>query len=235
MTRSFVAGCGVLLMGCVSTPEVKQASASIGVSLAAVQDAQREFRDAFLEELDETRRLIGRAIVSSAVVAKVGTLAEQEAEGDLIAISNAIKGERDAYRSLVDQLMAVEPEPGDSAAAVVERFLAGQAAALRTSADELARLGAGEAAAELRQRALELESGDGVDQFGDMVSLVTLAQTKRAVREGVGDLQAYVELLQLIHATAHEWITTDVSIDGADVAGLIEQARAAQAGEGGGS
>ncbi len=237
MRRWIALGCCGLAVGCASTPEVKQASASIGVSLAAVQGAQEEFRDAFIQELQEVRLLIGRSIVSSAVVATVEGLADQENAGNLIAISSAIKAERDAYRSFVDLLLAAEPGLDDDPSATVQGVFDGQIEALRTSADALERASPqSESVAALRRRADELESGGwGQEQFGDMVSLVTLAQTQRAVREGIDDLQSNVAFLQLIHATTHEWVTSDVTVDGADMAALIERLKSERAGEGGAS
>ena len=49
------------------------------------------------------------------------------------------------------------------------------------------------------------------------------------------DLDAYLRFLQVIHAQVHEWISTDVTVSGADMAALIERADASARGsEGGG-
>ncbi len=217
----------LLLASCVASTEVKQASSQIGVSLTALREAQADLRDAYLRELEETRQMVGRAIVADAVVRKVHQMSKEELDGDLIAISSAINSEREAYRSLVDKILEAEPRANESDSAVVNRVLKGRADDLRKSAADLEGFGATESAQELRDLAVQLESGkDGVDQYDDMLVLVTLALTKEAVRTGIADLDQYVRYLQLVHAQVHEWITTDVTVKGDDVAALLERADA---------
>lgn len=233
MRASFVLAC-TLALGCVSSPEVKEASASIGVSMQALQAAQLEFRDAFVSEIDETRALVGRAIVNSAVVEVVETLSQQEAEGDLMAISEAISAQREAYRGLVEAVMAAPPRCDTCDGGVVDSVFLTRANALRGSADALDAAGMAASAAELRARADELAAGgDEVGQYLDFTTLVSLARTRRDVVAGMADFESYVDLLQLMHAQVDQWIATDAKVDGTAVAGLMQRLAASPQESGG--
>lgn len=224
MRASFVLAC-TFLVGCVSTPEVKEASATIGVSMKALQAAQLEFRDAFVAEIEETQALVGRAIVNSAVVNLVETLSQQEAEGDLMGISGAISAERRAVRAIVDAVMAAEPGCADVGCdrEVVNGFLNQQPAALRRTADALEQTSP-RSAAELRDLAGALEvAGPRLNQLDDLAVLVTLTRTANDVTTGMADFESYVDLLQLMHAEVDQWIVTDTKVDGVAVANLMER------------
>lgn len=223
----------MLLVGCASTPEVKQASAQVGVALAELDKAQAEVRDVYVRELEETRQIAGRAIVADAVVDKVGEMSEEEINGDLIALSTAIAAERQAFRALVDEILALGPGEAEESRDVVDAFFQGRISELR-------RLAAGDVvdpatAAELRQAADKLEQNQQEEYYDDMVNLVELAKTQQDVRTAISDLADYVALLRIIHAQVNEWITTDVTVKGDQVADLIVKAEKTFGGAGGGS
>lgn len=218
----------LFLSGCVASTEVKQASAQVGVALDQLQNAQVSFRKVYVGELEEVRELAGRAIVADAVVQKVGTLKQQEIDGDLIEISKAISHERETYRRIVAEVLAVKPKPNETDEDAVIQILAPKrVAALRASADALEELGLTESAGELKRKADELDarpsSLEKDQQFTDLVVLVTLAGTQQDVKTGLKDLEDYIQFLRLIHSGVNEWIVTDVTVKGTDVANLISQ------------
>lgn len=218
----------LFLSGCVASTEVKQASAQVGVALDQLQNAQVSFRKVYVGELEEVRELAGRAIVADAVVQKVGTLKQQEIDGDLIEISKAISHERETYRRIVAEVLAVKPKPNETDEDAVIQILAPKrVAALRASADALEELGLTESAGELKRKADELDtrpsSLERDRQFSDLVVLVTLAGTQQDVKTALKDLEDYIQFLRLIHSGVNEWIVTDVTVKGTDVANLISK------------
>ncbi len=230
-----IAGLCVLLMGCVAPIEVKQASGEVGVALDALQEAQKDFHGLYIRELEATRQLVARAIVSDAVVRKVGTLSQEEVDGDLIDISKTIQGEREAFQGLVNQLlsepvrtnMTTEQTAGvdeDSAESLVNTLLEKRAEANRKAADALETAGQRDEARELRIRADQLGQGEaGVDQYDDLVVLSRLELTKADVRQGSAELEAYLQFLQRIHDQVNEWIATDVTVEGEEIAALMDK------------
>lgn len=226
-SRWLAAGLSVLLAGCLAPTEVKQASSEVGVGLRSLKSAQRDFRDQFIDELEATRRLVGRAIVARAVVDTVNELSEQEAQGNLPKISKTIGVERDAWSTRVALVMAERPS-SEKPEKTVERLVGGnEADALRESAVALEAAGLVETAAELRARATELDAAfaGGMPEWAleDLAVLVTLEKTKADVRRGLADLNDYLKFLQLVHGEIDEWIATDVTVSGAEVARLIER------------
>lgn len=217
---------GALLSGCVTSTEVKQASAQVGVALNQLQQAQVSFRKVYMRELQEVRELAGRAIVADAVVQKVATLKQQEIDGDLIEISKAITHERETYRKIVNEVLAVKPKSDHSDEDAVSRILAPKrAVALRDSAVALDAAGLTDTANELREKANELDaqpsSLERDHQFLDLVNLVILAGAQQDVQTGLQDLEQYIGFLRLIHTGVNEWIATDVTVKGEDIAKLF--------------
>lgn len=213
----------LLMTGCAAstTLEVKQASSEVNVALSTLRAAQQDFGAEYLAELEETRQLIGRAIVADAVVRTVNKLAEQERSGNLIAISRQIKAERDAYRRLVDLIMNEPIQAGDSTAIiVVDRVLKRQASALRVAATILESEGKAADAVKLQATAAQLGELE-IGQKDDMLALVELGMTKNVVRQGLRDLDNYLAFLNIIQAQLHEWVSTDVKVRGNEVARLI--------------
>ncbi len=219
----------LLLCGCVASTEVKQASSQVGVALAELQKAQANLRNVYIRELEEVRELAGRSIVAAAVVNKVGTLKEEEIDGDLIEISRAIGSERAAYRELVSELLAARPKPGEpDEQAVIDILVPKRVKGLRDSADALESAGMADSAEELRAKADALErdpsSLDRDGHFDDMVNIMILAATQDDVRAGLEDLEQYIGLLRMMHTEIDEWIATDVTVKGDDIATLIQNA-----------
>jgi len=228
MRSFYVLALVLFLSGCVASTEVKQASAQVGVALDQLQNAQVSFRKVYVGELEEVRELAGRAIVADAVVQKVGTLKQQEIDGDLIEISKAISHERETYRRIVAEVLAVKPKPNETDEDAVIQILAPKrVAALREAAVALEESGLTESADELKRKADELDtrpsSLERDQQFTDLVVLVTLAGTQQDVKTALKDLEAYIQFLRLIHSGVNEWIVTDVTVKGADVANLISK------------
>jgi tartrate dehydratase beta subunit/fumarate hydratase class I family protein len=211
-------------VSCAASNEVKQASSQVGVALTDLRETGDDFRTIYLRELEETRQLVGRAVVADAVVRKVKDLSAKEEKGDLISISGSIKSQRDAYQVLVKKIMQAKPKEDQNPEDVVKAILKKRASALRKSAEVLSLSGKEESAHKLLQRAEKLEtSPEDVENFGDMVVIVEIKQIKNHVREGMKGLDEYLQFLQMMHAQVNEWITSDVTVKGEDVAALIEK------------
>lgn len=229
MSRACLFVVGLFFSGFVSATEVKEASSQLGVALEQLQKAQLSFETVYVNELQEVRELAARAIVNDAVVKKVGQLKQLEVDGDLIEISEEISSERAAYRQLVDAVLSAQPPDADkSDEDVVVEVLLARVKALRGAADGLEEAGMKDSADELRAEAEALEENPKVfEQFDDMVNIVVLASTQNDVSEALKDLQQVTSFLQMIHSTVNEWIVTDSSLKGKDLAQVILNAEKA--------
>ena len=228
------------LAGCVASPEVKVASSEVGVALKELRAAEREFRNAYIEELDVIQQLILSSILSAAVNREVASLVNSGFDGDLILLSNSIKNERDAARRRVDLIINEPPPEGsdpDYEEFVSNTLVESIVDSLRRTAslfedEEPAR------AQELRDRADQVENDIttivGSAEIEALADLVRLESTKGAVRAGLKDLDDYIRFLQLIHHQVDEWVKTDVTVKGDELARLIDK-HAALIGLGGGS
>jgi hypothetical protein len=215
--------CALALGGCAASSDVKQASADVDLALAGLSEAQDEFREVFLRELDATQDAVSDAIVADAVVRVVGTLSAEELDGNLIAISTAMELEREAYLDLTAAVRRTRPRADEPPEDVVDRVLGRKAADLRASARALEEEGSVESAARLRERAEVMKAGAVLlPQHDDLIVLARLQIAKVDVRQGGDDLAAYIEVMRLVHAQVHEWIMTDVTVRGSDVATLVE-------------
>ena len=223
MRRFFPALCALLVAGCASSPEVKQASGDVTLALAALSEAQEDFRDIYLRELDETQDLVARAIVADAVTRVVESLSAEEIEGNLIVISEAMRIERQAFQDLTEAVMRTRPKADEDPADAVDRVLDRKAADLRAAARALDDAGLTESADALRERAERLKAGAELPQHFDLVVLATLQIAKGDVRRGSDELGAYLDVMQLVHAQVNEWIATDVTVRGDQVAALIDE------------
>jgi hypothetical protein len=223
MRRYLPALCALLFAGCASSSEVKQASGDVDLALAALSEAQEDYRDIFLRELGDTQELVARAIVADAVVRVVESLAVEEIEGNLIVISAAMRIEREAYRDLTAAVMRTRPRADEDPGAVVKRVLERKAADLRAAARALDAAGQTESAAAVRERAERWRDGSELAQYSDLETLAILQIARGDVRRGSDKLGAYVDLMQLVHAQVHEWIATDVTVRGDQVAALIDR------------
>lgn len=219
-----LASVALLAVGCAAPADVRQASADVASAMTELRGAHQAFRERFVVELEATRRLVGDAVVAQAVADRIDDLATQEANGDLMAISEAIADERQASRELVERIMAIDApaSAGASAADVVDRVLADRSRSLRAAAAALEARERTASAQALQRRADDLEGGDRVPR-DDLVVLVELQMTKQSVRAGSDDLDRYLRLMELVHAHVHAWIATDAAVRGAAVADLIDR------------
>jgi len=223
MRRFFPALCALLFAGCASSPEVKQASGDVTLALAALSEAQEDFRDIYLRELDETQDLVARAIVADAVTQVVESLSAEEIEGNLIAISEAMRIERQGFQNLTAAVMRTRPKADEDPEAVMQRVYDRKAADLRAAARALDAAGSTEQAAVLREQSERWKAGAELPQHSDLVVLAILQIARGDVRRGSDELGAYLDVMQLVHAQVNEWIATDVTVRGDQVAALIDR------------
>lgn len=209
---------------CAAPPDVKQASAQVVVGLDKLQEARRDFENAYLDALEEGKKVAARAIVARAVVRKVNQLSKAEAGGNLIEISRAIRTERETFQKLLALVVKEKLQEDEDPAAAVRR-IGNKAAALRATAKALEAAGKTESAKKLEKEADEWEAGAALDDRdrSDIRNIFLLTRTQQELRRGLKDLKSYITFLQLVHQQVHEWVMTDVKASGADIAKLIDE------------
>ena len=118
-----------------------------------------------------------------------------------------------------------------AAVAVLDELRSQNVAAIRTGA-QVARDEDDEAVAEELETKANLVEEWPSDSIitAHMLSLVELAGSKSSVEKGLAESRRIVKILREAHATVDEWIMTDVRIDGAKVAELLEKALSTESG-----
>ena len=216
---------------CVSSPETKIASTQYKVALDAYSQNVRAFERAWMSEIDALVSDLGMALTSRAVAERIRILSakydgfsnadwEQEvARNGLITLSEAVANERARVESVLGRLESIglgeSEDPQQVVADVLQTYRDQTVAALNIQP------GLGDAE---RERLLaEAELGP----FGrDTVSneMVKVMITSRLARDAIpGDLdnlEAVLSALRTAHASVDQWIQTDVTVPGEDVAAL---------------
>lgn len=233
--------------GCASSPDVKMASTRMTQALGELQGSISAFQRLYLSEIEKTRDEIGAAIVARSVRGRIAELSQSFDEPEwrekfqrhgLIALSEEIEATQDSALRMVRLVASERPEGEETGAAALERIALGQAQNLRTSAEALRQSGLETEAVELERRAAEIEADAGT-LFRDPINqayfeaLLELGASQAEIPQNLAQLKALVRVLQQTHAVVHDWVMTDVSVSGEEVAGLLEK-HAATLGLGGG-
>ncbi len=215
-----------LMSGCAATNyEVKEASAEVQTALETLRDAQREFRNMYLAELAHTLGLIEKTIISKRITAKVNELSSAQTEGNFIELAEMLKNEREAAKKWVGKLRNENLQAEDTAAAVLARIQDRDVKSLRQLA-ELNRAQNNAVMADLFAGEAERIQAEDWSEDDDALALINLRLTMIDVRSGLKDLDNYVKFLQVIHGDVHEWVSTDVVVQGNEVANVIEKYQA---------
>ena len=228
------------LVGCVASTEVKTASSDVGVALKELSTAQAEFRDALIAEIEEIRQLIASSVVNGAVNREVAALTEAgffepgtDAGGDhpadrqgdppdsidLISLSDSIKNARDAAEKRVEQILELKPPAGEDPdyEAAVAASLEENVEALQRTAE---RFGDPELHAAVARARAAVASDEEIEALAQLLSLQA---TKGVVTAGMSDLADYIKFLRKIHAPVNQWVSTDVTVKGDELAALIDK------------
>lgn len=213
----------IALAGCVASADVKLASAQMTAALQALESGERKLAEAFAKQVDEVQADTKRAIVARTVKAAVAETAAAETSGDLVALSEKIETTQAATRALVDHVGDLLVKDGADVNGVIDAFLKDQASALRRVADRL-QAREPKAAEALRERAKQIEQTGAAApavRRADLEVILRLTATKTAFAAGLQTLERHIAALRAIHAVVNEWIMTDVTVSGKDVADLV--------------
>lgn len=216
----------VVSTGCVSTAESKVASASTGAALKSLEQAETTFANLYAAEIDKTIALVGDAVIAKAVKVKISNEADKVAQGNLIALSEEIEATQDAVSRLVHSLIASPPTIKGEANSPIADYLRSKARSLRKTAIELQNAGFVQEAAELEARADALEAGQPfVSQAldGDLEVIVRLADAKSKTAQNLKALKTHTKAITAMHEVINEWIMTDATVSGKDLAALLEK------------
>jgi hypothetical protein len=222
------------MAGCAASPEVKTASSEIGMALGELRSAQRDFQSAYIRELNEIQQLIASSILSDAVNRKVAELVEKDLDGDLFQLSGSIRNARDAAHKRVNMIVdpcktcpALPTGPHPDYVKYVDDTLVESVAG---SLMRQAKLAEGEnpgMAKVLREKAdkaaTDLRALVSPEERSALAELVRLESIKKSLPTQLRDLDEYVRFLQLVHEQVNEWVLTDVTVKGDELARLIDR------------
>jgi hypothetical protein len=227
------------LGGCVSSAPVKQASKEMKDALVSVGAAEADLKKSLLAEIDATSDQVARAVVARAVRARIEDAAvkNHESHGELVEISDAIEATAANMRDLVAQVktikVASDTKDEDLKKALADMLKKLQDDLDKVLADPTISLTAAEKT-HIGSRKAELEKWKAKEFVGhnDLVTLLQLARTRAFVDQKLlTQLDVHIRALKQVHNTVDGWIQTDVNVDGADVAKLVESAAAAGGGK----
>lgn len=231
MKRKFVIFAALLLSGCVATTEVKEASSQVGVALNQLAVSKNSFQDVYLSELQEVRDIAAAAIESQSVVDSVEDLKQQEIRGDLIEISRNISSDRKATRQLVAEVMAISVGVDQDTDKVLAELFEKRIDALRSTAKIFEDAGNTISSRELRAEADALEKQtngeDTSDLYNDLNDLLMISKTEKVVTNSLKEFDQYIQFLKLVHTGLDDWISTDVTVNGSNIANLLIKAEGA--------
>lgn len=215
--------------GCATNPEVKRASTQMTQALAALDGSKEDFKKSLLAEIDATRNQVARAMVARAVRARIDqAVASLEAKGDLIGLSDEIDATEQSVGRMVDQFKAIQvsanPSPADVEGAI-RGALDERVKALDRTIEILGPVPGSTVVALRRQRAILDSWRNPGPIHDDLETLVRLAGV-RAYVEGrlLAQFDTHVRVLRMVQAAADGWIQTDVVVDGAKAAIVVQDA-----------
>jgi hypothetical protein len=213
-----------LLYGCTTQHTVKQASTEMTGTLVDLKQAQRDLQRLYLAEIDKTILLVQQSIISNRVQQTIKGLQQEEEEGDLLGISEKIYERRRSSQVMLDEFSNwVQDNLGDDddASDKVIEFVSEVSKRYRRQADRLESTSP-ELASELREKADTIETLDPDTETG-LATLVELYRAEEVASKRLGDLKTYLSVLAAIHETIDEWIQTEVTVSGEDVANLVQK------------
>ena len=216
-----VAVVAVVTTGCVANQDVKTASTEVTKTLGNVRGAEQDFNDAVLAELEQTRAQVARAIVAGIVYRKIGSIADDlEAKGNLIGLSREISEAQQRGELFVDRISSAKlPENVDTVK--ISDWLAAT-----SSKAPIAAPGPTPAPSPAPVPA-STSAPDILGQLGvpeaQVRTLLRVRQMEVRTKAGLlNELDQHVNAIAALHAQVDQWIQTDVTVKGEDVAKVIE-------------
>lgn len=219
-----------LLLGCASNTQVKLASKEMKDALVSIGAAETDFKKALLAEIDATRDQVERAIIARAVRARVDVIAAaRESSGDLLGLSDEIDATSTAAHSFVFAMKAVDVDAETKDAdlgGVLDAALKKKQSSIEIVL-KLPQLSAAEKADLQRQHDLiGAWASPGSAGHQDLVTLLQLARTRAFVdKRLLAQLDAHIRMLKEVHNAVDGWVQTDVTVNGSDVAKIVEAAK----------
>jgi hypothetical protein len=210
---------------CATSQEVKVASQKVTQTFDSLEGAEATFQQQLVAEIERTRQQVARAIVATAVNAKLKAIANDlEAKGDLIDLAFQIGAAESQAKALVGILLSTNApkDEGADIAIWLKSSIDGADAALAMS--DLSE----STKAQLAARLEELKSADAALPSVSKADLRVLLRLSRMVAAAKGDmlvqLHQHLATVRALHAQLDTWIQTDATVKGEDLAKLAEQA-----------
>lgn len=234
--RAFAALAGIIVAGCVASPDAKQASTAMTAAIDEYSRNIEVFQNLWIAEIEKTRDDLGKAIVARTVRLKVTELAGADGEFSdewrrkfqeqgLISLSEEIEKARNQARAFVRRLRNERLGKDETATARLDTMLKQSADALLVSANAIRNSHPG-AARELEEYAEFLKSNGGKTIRDDFIrahsaTILSWGAAKQEIPVNLGNLVRVIQALRTTHQTVDAWIQTDVSVSGDQIAQLV--------------
>ena len=228
--------------GCASSAETKMASTQYKTALDAYSQNVRAFERAWIGEIGLLIDDLHKSIAARAVTERVRVLSaesdgfsstdwEQEvARNGLISLSEAVDIERERVRNVIKRIGAIKRPQDQDPTAVVNHVLGVYRQESIAAINEISLLPDGE-----RNRLLaEAEAGPfGNDVVANsMIETIIIWEMARdAIPRDLDHLESVIAALKTAHASVDQWIQTDVTVPGEEVATLVGAWSSALGGE----
>lgn len=212
----------LLASGCASSPEIQASSADLGRAIEELRESQDAIRMSWIEQIEDTRWQIVEAVLAAQVNARIEGLSTTAADSSLIAIAGALREERKRTRENLAELVAIQAQPGDEPAALLDARADEEVENLLAFAEHLPPT----VAEDVRRQARERTSPFHLllrDHRADLETLVRLSAMQAQVAAGFEDLDLYLQFLASLQRQIDLWLTTAAEVDGGDLARLVDE------------
>jgi len=252
LRRFAVLLCSSLLAGCVSSGDVKLASAEVTSTLEELDQSVVSFQELLEAEVRAIKDNVGQAIIARIVkthidefVAGTGQAAAPGCEAKppgLIAVAQEIESTRQAAVAYVAQLdaeakkLTVEDVAAQKASKVsaeakeptTKNVAANTVSKLlakqkKEQEAQAKRLDAGGSKCEAAKLHMRAEKEPDAVLVDYSTTYVELSMIPKDVEDGLDGLKAVLEVLSETHAAVDGWIATDVTVSGKTVAETLNK------------
>lgn len=224
----------LLVIGCVSSPEVKLASSQMTQAIDEYGQNIMRYRDLWVAEIDKTLDDLSRALVVRAVKQRIETLSTQSKnfsnahwrkqfqQKGMIALSEEIEDTQDAARIYIRKLMkykvneaAVQAGIGEFNKRIYDQGIEALEMMENTGVTEIE---IQKARAAINAQKLML-ADPIIESYGQQI--IEWKALKQEVPLNLKNLENVIQALKTTHQTVDGWIQTDVNASGEQVGQLV--------------
>lgn len=228
-----VAIAALVIVGCVTSPEVKMASSQMTQAIAEYEQNIVRFQDNWIAEIDKTLDDLGKALVMRAVKMRIDTIAmhsdnfsndhwnKQFRQMGMIPLSEEIESTQEAARNYVQKLMKYKLDQAAMEAGIKKAnktFVDDAMAGLQLLKDKISEEEFN-ATREMLESQKTMASDSTIESYGQQI--LEWRALKQDIPGNLKNLENVIHALKTTHHTVDAWVQTDVKVSGKEVGDLV--------------